>query len=279
MSVKIEITPNENGKTLGEALSKRGISRRLIIRLKRTDGGILCNGNHIRTIDRVCTGDVIELCERDEKQLEPNFEIKADILFENENLIIFNKPPFMPVHPSLKHQGDTLGNIFAAHCQGLTFRPVNRLDRDTSGCVAAAKNQFAAQALQKSCGKTYYAVCCGHPPDEGRIDYKIARENESIIKRCVSDHGQQAVTNYRVIARSEKYSLCEITLETGRTHQIRVHFSHIGYPLAGDDLYGGSCEDFGRQALHCGRMVFNEPLSGALIDVIAPIPDDFDICG
>lgn len=275
MSVKIIVSKSEHSKTLGEVLSARGVSRRLVVRLKRTDGGMTRNGETIRTVDRVCENEVIELCERDEKQLEPNPELCVEILFEDEYIIVFNKPPLMPVHPSIKHQGDTLGNFFTAHCPGLTFRPVNRLDRDTSGCVVAAKNQFSAQALQNCCDKTYMAVCHGRPPKEGRIDLPIAREKESIIKRCVSPNGQRAVTNYKVIGGDGKYSLCEIKLETGRTHQIRVHFSYMGYPLAGDDMYGGEREVFSRQALHCGEISFVHPVSGENVTVSAGYPDDF----
>lgn len=275
MSVKIIVSQSENGKTLGEVLSARGISRRLTVRLKRTDGGMTRNGETIRTVDRVFENDTIILSEKDEKQLEPNPTLSIGILYEDEDIIVFNKPPLTPVHPSIKHQGDTLGNFFASHCPGLTFRPVNRLDRDTSGCVVAAKNQFSAQALQNSCQKTYFAVCHGRPPAEGRIDLPVARERESIIKRCVSPNGQSAVTNYKVIGFDEKYSLCEIKLETGRTHQIRVHFSYMGYPLAGDDMYGGRREEFQRQALHCGEISFVHPVSGENVTVTAGFPDDF----
>ncbi len=274
MSVKLKISPAENGKPLGEVLSHRGISRRLVIRLKRIDGGITRNGQLIRTVDRVAEGDVIELSESDEKLLSPNPKLDVEIICQDESFAVFNKPHGMPVHPSLKHQGDTLGNFFSASFQGLTFRPVNRLDKDTSGCVVVAKNQYSAQALQKGCEKVYYAICCGTPPACGQINAPIAREGESIIKRCVSPSGQRAVTNYRVIEQNGRYSLCEVKLETGRTHQIRVHFSHIGFPLAGDDMYGGSCEEISRQALHCGKISFISPHSGLTVEAVAPIPND-----
>lgn len=277
MPVRIIITSDEGGRTLGEVLAKRGVSRRLITTLKRIDGGITRGGTTVRTVDRVNSGDEIMLKEQDAKTLEPNFRLSVPALYDDESLIVFDKPPFMPVHPSVKHQGDTLGNFFAARFPGIAFRPVNRLDRDTSGCVICAKSRFSAAKLQKSFEKTYYAVCCGHPPDEGKIDAPIARERDSIIKRVVSPDGQPAVTNYRIIARSEKYSLAEIRLETGRTHQIRVHFSYIGFPLAGDDLYGGSREDYIRQALHCSSVGFIHPESGQRIDVFSPLPENFHI--
>lgn len=277
MAVKIIITSRESGKTLGEVLSARGVSRRLVTSLKRTEGGITRMGLTIRTVDRVSCGDVIMLKERDEKTLEPNFKLDVPILYDDDSLVVFDKPPFMPVHPSVKHQGDTLGNYFAARFPGIAFRPVNRLDRDTSGCVICAKSRYSAAKLQQSFEKTYYAVCCGHPPIEGRITAPIAREHDSIIKRIVSPDGQPAVTNYRIVARNEKYSLAQIHLETGRTHQIRVHFSYIGFPLAGDDLYSGSREDFPRQALHCSSVSFTHPQSGEEIEVSSPLPENFCI--
>ena len=271
MSIEIIVSTEESGRQLGDVLLKRGVSRRLITRLKRTENGITRNGKLIRTIDEVNAGDSIILNERDEKTLEANGSLKVEILYEDRQLIIFNKPAFMPVHPSIKHQGDTLGNFFAYRCPDLTFRPVNRLDRDTSGCVIVAKNQFAAKALQKSYEKVYYALCHGtFENDFGTVSAPIARERESIIKRCVRNDGQEAVTHYKVLKQSEKYALVEFHLENGRTHQIRVHMAHIGHPVAGDDLYGGSREDFSRQALHCGKGCFLHPTSGEKITVTAP---------
>lgn len=178
------------------------------------------------------------------------------------------------MHPSIKHQGDTLGNFFAAKYPDITFRPVNRLDRDTSGLCIIAKNAFAAAALQNSVKKVYYAVVTGYIDGEGIIDVPIAREKDSIIKRTVRQDGQRAVTHYKAIKSGKKYSLIEIKLETGRTHQIRVHFAYIGHPLAGDDLYGGSTEDICCQALHCGLLCFREPLTGKEITVTSPLRDD-----
>ena len=271
MSIKITINAKKKKKKLGDVLTRRGVSRRLITRLKRTENGITRNGELIRTIDIVHSGDEIVLCEQDEKLLEPNCELDVEILYEDDQLIVFNKPPFMPVHPSIKHQGDTLGNFFAYHCPGLTFRPVNRLDRDTSGCVIVAKNQYAAKALQRSYQKVYYAICHGvFENTEGTVSAPIAREKESIIKRCVRADGQAAATHYKVLEQREKYALIEFHLENGRTHQIRVHMAHIGHPIAGDDMYGGSREDYARQALHCGQVTFVHPTSGEQITVNAP---------
>lgn len=275
MAVELKITSKDSGKKLGEVLIKNGVSRRLITRLKRTPNGITRNGKLIRTIDTVSDGDVIILKEQDQTLLEPNPELKVDILYEDDQLVVFNKPPFMPVHPSIKHQGDTLGNYFAALYPKLTFRPVNRLDRDTSGCVIVAKTQFAAKALQRSYKKVYYAICHGRFTDKtGSVNAPIAREKESIIKRCVRDDGQVAITHYKVLDESDKYSIVEFTLESGRTHQIRVHMAHIGHAVAGDDMYGGTRDDYKRQALHCGVVSFIHPTTNDEITVKAP----FELC-
>ncbi len=246
----------------------------MLTKLKRQDSGITCNGKTIRSIDTVQNGDVVVLRIQDNSFLEPNHLLDVPVLFENDNLVIFDKSGNMPVHPSIKHQGDTLGNFFSALYPEMTFRPVNRLDKDTSGLVVVAKNAFSANLLQNSCKKVYYAVVHGITDISGTIDAPIARECESIIVRCVREDGQQAITHYRRIAHNNKYSLLEIHLETGRTHQIRVHFSYIGHSLAGDDLYGGSRENISRQALHCGQITFTEPLTHEIITVKSDLPDD-----
>lgn len=219
--------------------------------------GITRNGLPIRSIDTVYNGDIIKINLNDEKFLEPNPELKVPVIFENEDIAIFEKPAGMPVHPSIKHQGDTLGNYFAYLYPKLTFRPINRLDCNTSGLCAVAKNSYGASNYQGKIKKTYYAVAEGITEESGTINVPIAREHESIILRCVREDGQEAVTHYKRLLFNEKYSLLEINLETGRTHQIRVHFAYIGHPLAGDDMYGGKCDVIKRQALHCGIMEFD----------------------
>ncbi len=255
-------------------MEEKGVSRRLLNKLKHREHGLTCNGAPIRSIDIVAPGDVVTLWAEDEKYLEPNGSLHAPAAYESSSLIIFDKPGGMPVHPSIKHQGDTLGNYFAYLFPKLTFRPVNRLDKDTSGLCIIAKNAYAADLLQGNFRKLYYAAVQGKLPEYGRIDAPIARVRESIIQRCVREDGQPAVTNFRRIAYQNGYSLAEVIPETGRTHQIRVHFAHIGYPLAGDDMYGGMRLHIGRQALHCGEVTFTEPLTGEKITVRSEIPED-----
>jgi len=204
----------------------------------------------------VYNDDIIKLNLTDEKFLEPNPDPEIPVIFENEDIVIFDKPSGIPVHPSIKHQGDTLGNYFAYLYPNLTFRAVNRLDCNTSGLCAVAKNSYGASHYQGIIKKTYYAVAEGITPESGIIDAPIAREKESIITRCVREDGQKAVTHYKRLLFNKDYSLLRINLETGRTHQIRVHFAYIGHPLAGDNLYGGKIDIINRQALHCGIMEF-----------------------
>lgn len=253
-------------------LKKQGVSRRLLTKLKRQAGGITRNGETVRSVDTVYDGDEIVLRFEDTSLLEPNPELDVPVAYESGSVVVFDKPAGMPVHPSIKHQGDTLGNFFAARYPELTFRPINRLDRDTSGLCAVAKDAFAAKLLQGNIDKVYYAAVHGVTDESGTIDAPIARERESIILRCVREDGQPAVTHFRRIAFNGRYSLEEIILETGRTHQIRVHFSSKGHPLAGDDMYGGSREDIGRQALHCGKLMFREPLTDEAVAVASELP-------
>lgn len=251
-----------------------GVSRRLIQKSKHRSGGLLLNGEPVRTVDMVNSGDLLVIVPDNESEIEPNPDLSAEIVYEDDNLVVFNKPGGMPVHPSIRHRTDTLANLFAYRYPELTFRSVNRLDKDTSGLCLVAKDPYTANLLQKSCTKVYYAAVEGDMPPSGTIDAPIARQQESIIVRCVRGDGKRAVTRYRTIGRSEKYSLLEIDLETGRTHQIRVHFSHIGHPLAGDDLYGGGLDDIRRQALHCGKMTVTLPMTGEIRTFTAKLPED-----
>ena len=263
--------------TLEDFLRKdTGVSKRMISRLKRTENGITRNGKLVRTIDKVFTGDEIVLKYEDTKLLEPNGNLNVKTAFENENLIVFDKPVGMPVHPSIKHQGDTLGNFFAYKYPDLTFRPVNRLDRDTSGLCIVAKNAFSAAALQSDIKKVYYAVVSGNISGEGTIDAPIAREQESIIKRVVREDGQRAVTHYKALSSKKKYSLLEINLETGRTHQIRVHMKYINHEIVNDPIYSKkvSDNDFG-QLLHSYKIRFPHPRDNHMLEFEVAPPDEF----
>lgn len=250
-----------------------GVSARQLSHLRHCEGGILCNGRQIRTIDTVQPGDCILLNIEDVPNIPPNPQLYAPLLFEDDDLLLFDKPAGMPVHPSQHHRMDTLGNVFAAMYPHLTYRPVHRLDQDTSGITAVAKHPIAAARLHGQMQKIYYAFCEGILPASGTISAPIGRVEGSVILRQVSENGKYAVTHYERLQTYDTHSLARIRLETGRTHQIRVHFSHIGHPLAGDDLYGGSLEKISRHALHCGE-VFYTDIDGILHRICSPLPED-----
>lgn len=268
---------HDNIRVQDYLMSVQGYSRRIITRLKQTRGDILLNGEHIRMVDIIHTNDVITVSLREQTHIAQNSELVVPIVYEDDDLIVYNKPINMPVHPSRNHQNDTLANVFCAymHKKGVNaaFHPINRLDRDTDGLCVVAKNALSASKIQVC--KEYTAICCGKvTPLQGKIDAPIIRLDEFYIKRAVREDGQPSVTNYKVTAQNEQYSKVIISLETGRTHQIRVHFSHIGYPLAGDDMYGGNCMDITHHALCCNKVWFNHPITNENICLCINIQED-----
>ncbi len=262
------IPPEYDGVRLEQYLrSAHGYSGRILIKLKKSPEYVRLNGKHIRVIDPVHTGDTLRIVMEDTPRTPPNPILNVPIVYEDDDVILFDKPAGMPIHPSRNHALDTLGNFFAAYCektdQALIFRPVTRLDADTTGLCVVAKNMLSASKLAGKVDKEYLALVENGEtplPEQGTIDAPIARENGDGIKRCVDfKTGKKAVTHYAMLSRGEKYSLVRVWLETGRTHQIRVHFSHIGHPLAGDEMYGGDCSERKGHALHCYTVRFTHP--------------------
>ncbi|MCI5578098.1 MAG: RluA family pseudouridine synthase [Oscillospiraceae bacterium] len=268
------VSESEQGDTAEIFLKRHGFSHKLITKLKHS-GGLMRGGEILRSVDILAAGDEINVRIEDSGAVTPNPNIKAKIAFENEDVVVFDKPPHLAVHPSIVHYNDTLGNLYAALYPNSAFRPVHRLDKDTSGLCACAKNKFAASVLQNGIEKTYYAVVDGEITESGEINAPIGRADGSIIKREVRADGQPAVTLYKPILRKNGRTLLEITLITGRTHQIRVHFSYIGYPLCGDEMYGGDRSQIDRQALHCGKMILNMPNKKKIV-IESPLPDDIN---
>ncbi len=258
------IGKEHDGMTIKDFLKKiHGYSTRQIIRIKKDVDSIRLNGEHVFVVVRLKEGDELKIRLQDEAKEVPLFEVEVPIVFENDDIIIFNKPPFMPCHQSKLHPADTLQNYFAylmkQRGENITFRCLNRLDRDTSGLVACAKNQLTASLLGGKLQKEYCAIVSGKVDDKGRIDAPIGREDECEITRKVMENGQRAVTHYECLCKNDAYSFVNIHLETGRTHQIRVHFSHIGHSLIGDELYGGDHSIMDRHALHCRKLTFSTP--------------------
>lgn len=264
-----------DGLTALEFLRREGFSHRVMSSLKAT-GGLTRGGAILRTSDRLARGDEIRAVfeETGACTAAPNPDIAVEAVYEDPDTVVFDKPPYLPVHPSMRHYGDTLANVFAARWEGMIFRPVNRLDKNTSGLCVCAKNKLAAGKLSASLKKIYYAAVDGDIACEGEISLPIGREEQSVIKRRVRPDGKTAVTRYRPVLRANGRTLLEISLGTGRTHQIRVHLSHIGFPLCGDELYGGSLLGIQRQALHCGEVSFAQPVTGETVRLTSRLPED-----
>jgi len=215
----------------------------------------------------------------------PSDWMDLNILYEDDFTLVVNKPAGIEMHPSVKGQRRTLANAVAAYYemtgQDLRVRHIHRMDKETTGPILYAKNEFAHQHYdkmmrEKKIGRIYLALAEGViPQDKGKIDLPIGQDRHHPTRRRVSETGDPAVTRFFVVERFETHTLVRLELETGRTHQIRVHLSHIGHPLAGDGMYGGHRDLIARQALHGERLVWNHPWTKEKLEVEAPLPDDF----
>ncbi|MEG2074753.1 MAG: RluA family pseudouridine synthase, partial [Angelakisella sp.] len=279
-TIRYQITDEDEGRRVDDFLIRgQGISRRVIVTLKQQPDGMMRCGIHVRTVDRLHAGDILEINLPEQQKRIPLCDIVVPILYEDEDVIVFNKPADMPVHQSGGHIFNTLDGVYAAHCalsgEIAPLRALNRLDKDTTGAVVAAQNQIAAGKLWKSVTKRYIAVVEGIPkPSDGTVDLPIEREIPMEQRRIVTPEGQRAVTHYRTLSQGDNAALLEFRLETGRTHQIRVHMAHIGYPLVGDTFYGSESPLISRQALHCAMVEFPHPMTGIVTTVEAPLPED-----
>ena len=288
--MKYFISAEESGKTVKEILSSRiGLSNALIKHLKFIDDGIVLNGEKVTVRKAVNEGDLLELAVEDKadgERLTPT-DIPLDIVFEDEYMVVPNKPPFMPTHPSHLHHGDTLADAlaFRYRAKGLpfVFRPINRLDRNTSGLTLIAKDRISAARLAEAMrngkiNKQYIAVLDGKLPDnEGMIETYMKRSAESIIVRVncgENEGGDYALTRYKVLAEADPYSLVLASPLTGRTHQLRVHFAGLGCAIVGDDIYGQPDGRIGRHALHAVSLSLPHPRSNTDMQLAAPLPDD-----
>ena len=271
------IDPSYDGKKLYSYLKGTlRLSSSLIRTLKTMPEGLLLNGSHIRTIDPVKTGDELEINLPEDKNAPLPSDIPMNVVYEDEDILVINKGPYLAVHETHNHQGDTLANAFAAYCEKKgekhTFRAVGRLDKGTSGLMLIALNAHAAAALNGKIKKTYLAAALGETDPEGTIDAPVYRPDPMKTVRCVDGRGDPAVTNYVTLEQKNGVSLVKVSPVTGRTHQIRVHFAHIGHPLIGDRMYGEESGLLDRHALHCCRMEFFHPVTGEKM-IIEAMPD------
>lgn len=275
--------------SIEQFLKQQGYTHSILVLLKKTTNGILRNGSWARTSDILASNDLLSISiiepASDADNLIPN-PLPLVICYEDDDIIVIDKPAHMPIHPSLYHYEDTLANALAYYFKGnnetFTFRCMNRLDRDTTGLTIVAKHLLSAaiinqQIKERQVRRTYLAICEGCVSDFGTIDAPIARKETSLVERCVDySTGETAITHYKRIAYHAKldYSLVELHLETGRTHQIRVHMKHIGHPLIGDFMYNPNTSHMNRQALHSARLTFIHPITHKKMHLTSDLPSD-----
>jgi 23S rRNA pseudouridine1911/1915/1917 synthase len=289
-TIKKVVTKEYDGRKIREYLKEElGLSSRLI-RSASVDKRIFVNNKAVKMNYIVKDKDniLINLMKDETQNIDPE-NIPIDIVYEDEDIIVVNKGPNMVVHPTKRHQSGTLANAlmyyFKESNQKCIVRLVSRLDMDTSGLIIIAKNQYAHMELSKemtlnNVEKRYLAVVHGHMKDmEGTIDLPIYRpEEEGTIRRVVDERGQRSITHYKVVERYTDSDLVECLLETGRTHQIRVHLSHLGHSIWGDTLYGSEDDNniIERQALHAYGLDFKSPRTKDPLSLRAKLPEDIN---
>ena len=287
--LSFSVSEEESGRKIEEFLKQKCCSHHVLTHLKRTERGIVLNGAWAYSSTRLQCGDVLELTILEEEtsdQIIPT-PLPLAVVYEDEDLMIINKPSDMPIHPSINNHDNTLANAvmyyFREKDESFVYRCVNRLDRDTSGLLILAKNMFSAavlyrQSAERKIHREYLAIASGETPENGIIDAPIARAADSAIMRCVDfSFGERAVTHYKrlLYSKEKDCSLLQIRLETGRTHQIRVHMQYIGHPLLGDFLYHPTAmEQIKRQALHSWSLAFTHPVTGEQMHFTAMPPSD-----
>lgn len=255
-----------------------GISYRTVRSLKQIKGSMLLDGEPIRTIDPLKAGATLTLILPADKSTAEPQQAQFETVYEDDDILVINKPAGLAMHPTHNHQGDTLANAVAYYLaqkgKDAVFRAAGRLDKGTSGIVICALHKFASAKLAGSYEKEYIAVVEGEYTGSGTINAPIIRPDPMKTLRAVGEGGEHAVTHWTALENANGLSKLHITLETGRTHQIRVHFAWLGTPLAGDDMYGGSTEKISRHALHCAKVTLIHPVTNEKMVFEAPLPDD-----
>lgn len=255
-----------------------GISYRTVRSLKQIKGSMLLDGEPIRTIDPLKAGATLTLILPADKSTAEPQQAQFETLYEDDDILVINKPAGLAMHPTHNHQGDTLANAVAYYLaqkgKDAVFRAAGRLDKGTSGIVICALHKFASAKLAGSYEKEYIAVVEGGYTGSGTINAPIIRPDPMKTLRAVGEGGEHAVTHWTAVDNANGLSKLHITLETGRTHQIRVHFASLGTPLAGDDMYGGSTDKINRHALHCAKVTLIHPVTNEKMVFEAPLPDD-----
>ncbi len=282
-----------DGETVKAFLRHKGFSARVISGLKKNPKGICIGNKKVTVLKTLHLGDLLIIRIRNrpedeaENQIHPT-DIPVSVLYEDEDIAVVNKPADLPTHTAQNNHDHTLGNAMAYHWQQQNkryiYRPVSRLDKDTTGVLIVAKNAHAAGVLggalkKREICRRYIALVSGRLEGEGTIDRPILRCEDSIIKRRVGTKEQEneqtkAITNYKVLQAGDDYSVVLLKLDTGRTHQIRVHMASIGHPLCGDWLYGRENELTDRPALHSYDVLLFHPIGGKKMRFVADVPED-----
>lgn len=281
------IDEDSAGLRVEQFLRRKRYSGQNLSEIKRMPKSILVNGVHYYMRQELSTGDHLQvrICETKNSEKIPPTNLPLDIIYEDEDLLVLNKPAGMPIHPSLNNYTNSIANALAYYFQSqgkpFIFRCCNRLDRDTSGLTIVSKHLVSGSILSdmtkyREVHREYLAIARGSvTPSEGTIQAPLGRKGGTIIERTVDwEHGEDAVTHYKVVKEANGYSLVSLRLETGRTHQIRIHMKYLGYPLIGDYLYNPDMEYMTRQALHSHHMEFTHPITGEHMSFTAPLPED-----
>ena len=281
------IDKDSAGLRVEQFLRRKRYSGQNLSEIKRMPKSILVNGVHYYMRQELSTGDHLQvrICETKNSEKIPPTNLPLDIIYEDEDLLVLNKPAGMPIHPSLNNYTTSMANALAYYFQSqgkpFIFRCCNRLDRDTSGLTIVSKHLVSGSILSdmtkyREVHREYLAIARGSvTPSEGTIQAPLGRKEGTIIERTVDwEHGEDAVTHYKVVKEANGHSLVSLRLETGRTHQIRIHMKYLGYPLIGDYLYNPDMEYMTRQALHSHHMEFTHPITGEHMSFTAPLPED-----
>ena len=281
------IDEDSAGLRVEQFLRRKRYSGQNLSEIKRMPKSILVNGVHYYMRQELSKGDHLQvrICETQNSEKIPPTKLALDIIYEDEDLLVLNKPAGMPIHPSLNNYTNSIANALAYYFQSqgkpFIFRCCNRLDRDTSGLTIVSKHLVSGSILSdmtkyRKVHREYLAIVRGSvTPSEGTIQAPLGRKDGTIIERTVDwEHGEDAVTHYKVVKEANGHSLVSLRLETGRTHQIRIHMKYLGYPLIGDYLYNPDMEYMTRQALHSHHMEFTHPITGEHMSFTAPLPED-----
>lgn len=281
------IEAEDDGLRIELYLKRKGYSHQNIVSIKHMPESVLLNGIFSYMNQTLHTGDIltIQISETQSSEKIPPVNLPLPIVYEDEDIIVINKPAGMPIHPSLNNYTNSMANALAWYYQEqgkpFIFRCSNRLDRDTSGLTVVAKhlvsgNILSSMVARREFHREYLAIVRGSvTPRSGTIKAPLARKEGTIIERTVDwERGETAITHYQVQEEKNGHSLVSLRLETGRTHQIRIHMKYLGFPLIGDYLYNPDMEYMTRQALHSHRIAFMHPITGKPMEFTAPLPED-----